>query len=53
MKGRYISTVSQLFNFLRERKRWWLIPIIVILLLTAVIIILGQTAAAPFIYTIF
>ncbi len=53
MKLRYISTISEFFRFLGERKKWWLIPIIVILLFTAIIIILGQTAAAPFIYTIF
>jgi hypothetical protein len=53
MKQGYTKTLSELFKFLIERKRWWLIPIIVILLLSAIIIILGQTAAAPFIYTIF
>ncbi|MBI5527767.1 MAG: hypothetical protein HY897_15660 [Deltaproteobacteria bacterium] len=43
----------EFWDFLKVRKKWWLLPIIVMLLLTGVLIALGQTAAAPFIYTLF
>jgi hypothetical protein len=47
------SLVSELWDFLRLNKKWWLLPIIACLLLIGVLIILSQTAAAPFIYTLF
>lgn len=46
--------LSDLWLFLKERKKFWLIPLIVILLLMGVIIVLSSgTAIAPFIYTLF
>lgn len=45
---------SDLFRFMRVRKKFWLAPIIVILLLLGTLIVLGQgSVVAPFIYTIF
>ncbi len=45
---------GELWAFLRERKKWWLLPIILVLALLGVLIILsGNSAIAPFIYTIF
>jgi hypothetical protein len=43
----------EFWDFLKVRKKWWLLPIVLMLLLTGVLIALGQTAAAPFIYTLF
>lgn len=45
---------SDLWGFLRERKKFWLLPIILVLLLFGVLIVFaGGSAIAPFIYTIF
>jgi hypothetical protein len=45
---------KDLWNFLRERKKFWLAPIIFILLLIgSLIVFAGGSAIAPFIYTLF
>ncbi|MEI6437672.1 MAG: DUF5989 family protein [Candidatus Omnitrophota bacterium] len=49
-----VSIISELWQFLKTRKRFWLAPIIVILLLLSVLVIFAQSSAvAPFIYTLF
>jgi len=48
-----IYLVAEFWDFLKARKKWWLFPIILMLLLAGTLIVLGQTAAAPFIYTLF
>jgi len=49
-----LSVISELWEFLRVRKKFWLAPIIIILLLLGGLIILTQgSALAPFIYAIF
>ncbi|HKI77231.1 MAG TPA: DUF5989 family protein [Ignavibacteriaceae bacterium] len=49
-----LSILSELWQFLRVRKKWWLAPILVLLLLLGGLIILTQgSALAPFIYSIF
>ena len=49
-----IEFLKEFWMFLKERKAWWLTPIIVSLLLIGVLIVLGgESAAAPFIYTLF
>lgn len=46
--------VSELWGFLRTRKKFWLLPLIMCLLLFGVLIVLTSgTAIAPFIYTLF
>lgn len=46
--------LKDLWNYLRERKRYWLLPVIIVLLLFGIIIILSSgSAIAPFIYTLF
>lgn len=46
--------LKDLFNFMRERKKFWLAPIIVILILLGIIIVIGgSSTVAPFIYTLF
>ncbi len=49
-----MNFLSELFNFLRVRKKFWLLPIIIILtLFGALLFFTSGTAVAPFIYTIF
>ena len=46
--------VKDLWDFMRERKKFWLAPIIIVLLLVGGLIVLAEgTAVAPFLYTIF
>ena len=46
--------VKDLWDFMRERKKFWLAPIFIVLLLLGGLIVLAEgTAVAPFIYTIF
>jgi len=45
---------TDLWEFLKERKKFWLLPIIITLLLFGALIVLTSgTAVAPFIYTLF
>jgi hypothetical protein len=46
--------ISELWAFMRERKKLWLAPIIVIFVLVGGLLFIAQgTALAPFIYSIF
>ena len=46
--------LTDLWGFLRVRKKYWLIPIIlVLLLLGALIVFTSGSALAPFVYTLF
>ena len=45
--------LRELFDFMRDNKKWWLTPIILALLAVTLLVVLGGTAAAPFIYTLF
>lgn len=49
-----MSLISEMFGFLRERKKFWLFPIVIILAIFGALIVLSQgSAVAPFIYTLF
>jgi competence protein ComGC len=49
-----MNFISDLINFLKERKKFWLLPMIMILLLLGLLIVFaGGSAVAPFIYTLF
>jgi competence protein ComGC len=49
-----MSAISDLWGFLKERKKWWLLPMVIVLLLFGVLIVLTSgSAIAPFIYTLF
>lgn len=49
-----MSIISELWDFMKVRKKFWLAPIIVMMLLFGTLLILAQTSAlAPFIYTLF
>jgi hypothetical protein len=46
--------IKDLWDFMKERKKFWLAPIIVVMLLLGVLIVVAQgSAVAPFIYTLF
>jgi uncharacterized protein DUF5989 len=48
------AILSELWAFLRVRKKFWLAPILIMLLIFGGLIILAQgSAVAPFIYTLF
>lgn len=49
-----MSLVTELWAFMRERKKWWLLPVIIVMLIVGTLLVFAQTSAlAPFIYTIF
>jgi len=49
-----VEFFSEVWDFLRVRKKWWLAPIIILCVLVGVMLVLTQASAlAPFIYTIF
>ena len=49
-----MSAISDLWGFLKERKKWWLLPMVIVLLLFGALIVLTSgSAVAPFIYTLF
>ncbi len=44
----------ELWDFLKERKKFWLLPIIIFLVLLGSLIVLTEgSAVAPFVYTLF
>ena len=46
--------VSELWSFMRVRKKFWLLPILIVLLTLGALLVFAQgSALAPFIYTIF
>lgn len=46
--------ISEFVYFLLHNKKWWLTPIILVLLLVgALVVLVGNSAAGPFIYTLF
>jgi hypothetical protein len=48
------SFFSQLWQFMRVRKKWWLGPILLLLVLLGWLLVITQgSALAPFIYTLF
>jgi hypothetical protein len=49
-----MSILSELWAFMRSRKKFWLAPIVIVLLVFGGLILLVQgSAVAPFIYTLF
>jgi len=47
------SLPLELWDFLKQNKKWWLIPILLVLFLFGLLIVLSGTGLAPFIYTLF
>jgi hypothetical protein len=49
-----MSFFSELFDYMRTRKKFWLAPVLILLLVFGGLIILAKgSAVAPLIYTIF
>jgi hypothetical protein len=44
---------GEVFQMLKQNKKYWLIPILLVLLALGALVLLSGTAAAPFIYTLF
>ena len=46
--------ITELWSFMKERKKFWLLPIVLCLaLLGSLIVFTSGSAVAPFIYTLF
>ena len=49
-----IDLMSDLWAFMKERKKFWLAPIILLMVLLGSLLVFAQgSAIAPFIYTLF
>lgn len=49
-----LSTVREVFGFLRERKKYWLGPIIVLFVVFGALIVFGEASGlGPFVYPFF
>jgi hypothetical protein len=49
-----MSILTELWQFMRVRKKYWLLPIMLMMALFGGLIVLTQgSAVAPFIYTVF
>ena len=48
------SLIAELWDYMRERKKYWLLPIVIMMAALGALIVLTQgSAVAPFIYTLF
>jgi hypothetical protein len=49
-----MSFLSELWDFMRARKKFWLLPILIMMTLLGGLFVFSQgSAVAPFIYTLF
>ena len=49
-----LSFIQEMWQFLRQRKKFWLLPLLLVMALLGVLIVMAQgSAIAPFIYTLF
>jgi Family of unknown function (DUF5989) len=49
-----MSTLIELWSFMRERKKFWLLPIFIMMIVLGGLLVLTKISAiAPFIYTLF
>ena len=49
-----LSFIAELWEYMRERKKFWLLPILVMMAALGGLIVFSQgSALAPFIYTLF
>lgn len=45
--------MTELWEFLKDNRKWWMLPILILLLLLGLLTLLAGTGAAPFIYSLF
>ena len=49
-----LYVISELWQFMRENKKYWLAPIVITLAFVGLLLVLAKgSAIAPFIYTLF
>ena len=49
-----MSVLSEIWAFLKARKKFWLLPILLVMVVLGGLIVLTQgSAVAPFLYTLF
>ena len=49
-----LSLLTELWAYMRMRKKYWLLPILLVMVVLAGLLVLAQgSAIAPFIYTLF
>ncbi len=49
-----MSFLSELWDFMRIRKKFWMLPMLIMMVILGGLIVLTQgSAVAPFIYTLF
>ncbi len=49
-----MGLISELWGFMKVRKKFWLLPIIIVLVLLGTLIVFTESSAvAPFIYALF
>ena len=48
-----LSIVQEFWLFIVENKAWWMVPLLLVLGMLGLVLVLGNTAIAPFIYTLF
>ena len=50
----HLSLAKEFWDFLRHRKKFWLLPLVFLLMALGLLIVLSaDSAAAPFIYSLF
>ena len=48
------NLISDLWQFMKENKKWWLLPLIVMLVLVGLLIVFAQSSSlSPFVYALF
>ncbi len=45
--------IAEFIDFLLHNKKWWLTPIILVMALLGMFVFMAQSAAGPFIYSLF
>jgi uncharacterized protein DUF5989 len=49
-----VAVLTELWEFMRDNKKYWLAPIVIVLVMTGLLLVMAQgSAVAPFIYTLF
>lgn len=49
-----VQVVSELWEFMKQNKKYWLAPIVITLVLVGALLVFAKgSAIAPFIYTLF
>ncbi|MCB9729739.1 MAG: hypothetical protein H6744_05545 [Deltaproteobacteria bacterium] len=44
---------AELWDYLRQTRKWWLTPILIVMVLIGVLLLVSSTPLSPFVYTLF